>query len=98
MSIERVREYLKQFNAEGRIREFPVSTATVELAAQAAGVEPGRIAKSLSFKLEDRTILVVAALVAEGVSQVSGLEHIRRGYEDLEGQLTALGAEVRLIH
>ena len=33
-----------------------------------------------------------------GVSQVSGLEHIRRGYEDLEGQLTALGAQVRLIH
>ena len=42
--------------------------------------------------------LVVAALGAEGVSQVSGLEHIRRGYEDLEGQLTALGAQVRLIH
>ena len=41
---------------------------------------------------------MVAALGAEGVSQVSGLEHIRRGYEDLEGQLTALGAQVRLIH
>lgn len=43
------------------MREFPVSSATVELAAQAAGVEPGRIAKSLSFKLDERTILVVAA-------------------------------------
>ena len=43
------------------MREFEASTATVELAAQAAGVEPGRIAKTLSFKLEDRTILVVAA-------------------------------------
>ena len=42
--------------------------------------------------------LPMAALGAEGVSQVSGLEHIRRGYEDLEGQLTALGAQVRLIH
>ena len=41
--------------------EFPVSSATVELAARAAGVEPGRIAKSLSFKLGGRTILVVAA-------------------------------------
>ena len=61
MSIERVRAYLEQFGAAERIREFDVSTATVELAAQAAGVEPGRIAKSLSFKLEDRTILVVAA-------------------------------------
>jgi len=46
---------------EERVREFSVSSATVELAAQAAGVEPGRIAKSLSFKLGDRTILVVAA-------------------------------------
>ena len=46
---------------EGRIREFHVSSATVELAAKAAGVEQGRIAKSLSFKLEGRTILVVAA-------------------------------------
>ena len=61
MSIERVRAYLEQFGAAERIREFDVSTATVELAAQAAGVEPGRIAKSLSFKLEERTILVVAA-------------------------------------
>ena len=49
MSIQRVREYLKQFDAAERIREFEASTATVELAAQAAGVEPGRIAKSLSF-------------------------------------------------
>ena len=38
----------------------------------------------------------LAALGAEGTSQVSGLEHIRRGYEDLEGQLAALGAEIRL--
>ena len=61
MSIQRVREYLEQFGAAERIREFAQSTATVELAAQAAGVEPGRIAKTLSFKLEERTILVVAA-------------------------------------
>lgn len=61
MSIERVREYFRQFGLEDRVREFPVSSATVELAAQAAGVEPGRIAKSLSFKLDERTILVVAA-------------------------------------
>lgn len=61
MSIERVRAYFAQFGMEDRIMEFPVSSATVELAAQAAGVEPGRIAKSLSFKLDERTILVVAA-------------------------------------
>ena len=61
MSIERVRAYFAQYGIADRVREFGVSTATVDLAAQAAGVEPGRIAKSLSFKLEERTILVVAA-------------------------------------
>ena len=53
MSIERVKAYFAQYGMEDRIHEFTVSSATVELAAQAAGVEPGRIAKSLSFKLED---------------------------------------------
>ena len=61
MSVEMVKEYLARFGAADRVREFEASTATVELAAQAAGVEPGRIAKTLSFKLEERTILVVAA-------------------------------------
>ena len=61
MSIQRVRAYLAPYGAAERIREFEVSSATVELAARAAGVEPGRIAKSLGFKLEGRTILVVAA-------------------------------------
>ena len=61
MSVEMVKEYLAQFGAADRVRECKPPTATVELAAQAAGVEPGRIAKTLSFKLEDRTILVVAA-------------------------------------
>lgn len=42
MSIERVREYLKQFQADQNILEFPVSSATVELAAQAANCEPAR--------------------------------------------------------
>lgn len=61
MSIERVRAYFAQFGMEDRVTEFQVSSATVELAARAAGVEPGRIAKSLSFKLDERTILVVTA-------------------------------------
>ncbi len=61
MSIERVRAYFAQFGIEDRVREYAESTATVEQAAHAAGVEPGRIAKSLSFKLDERTILVVAA-------------------------------------
>ena len=49
MSIERVRAYFRTLGREGDILEFPVSSATVELAAQAAGVIPARIAKTLSF-------------------------------------------------
>lgn len=61
MSVDRVREYLKPFGLDGKILEFEVSSATVELAAQAAGVIPARIAKSLSFVLPDGPILVVTA-------------------------------------
>ena len=61
MSIEKVREYLRGFGMEERIREFPVSSATVELAAKAVGVEPGRIAKSMSFRLGEEAIVIVMA-------------------------------------
>ena len=61
MSVEKVRAYLEPFGVSDRIREFDVSSATVELAAVAVGVEPPRIAKTLSFKLGDAPILVVAA-------------------------------------
>ena len=61
MSVERVREYLKEYGLEERVKEFAVSSATVELAAQAVGVEAARIAKTLSFHLGDGCVLVVAA-------------------------------------
>ena len=61
MSIEKVRAYFDTLGIADRIQEFPVSSATVELAAQALGVAPARIAKTLSFKLDERTVLVVAA-------------------------------------
>lgn len=61
MSIERVREYFRSQGREQDILEFPVSSATVELAAQAVGVIPARIAKTLSFLVEDGCVLVVAA-------------------------------------
>ena len=61
MSIERVRAYFSQHGMEDRVLEFPVSSATVELAAVAVGCEPARIAKSLSFLVEDKPILVIAA-------------------------------------
>ena len=61
MSIEAVRPFLAAFGREGDIMEFPVSSATVELAAQALNCEPCRIAKSLSFMVDDKPILVIAA-------------------------------------
>lgn len=59
--IEHVRDYLAQFGADGRILEFDVSSATVELAAQALGCEPGRIAKTLSFMANGRPVFIVAS-------------------------------------
>ncbi|MBQ7874990.1 MAG: YbaK/EbsC family protein [Oscillospiraceae bacterium] len=61
MSIEKVREYFKAFGMEERILEFGVSSATVELAAAALGCEGKRIAKTLSFMVEEKPILIVAA-------------------------------------
>jgi prolyl-tRNA editing enzyme YbaK/EbsC (Cys-tRNA(Pro) deacylase) len=61
MSIEKGKAYLKQFGVEDRVRELPVSSATVELAAQALGVEGARIAKTLSFRSGESCILVVTA-------------------------------------
>ena len=62
MSIEKVKQYFKQFSLENRIKEFNVSSATVELAAKALSCEPCRIAKSLSFKIADnKAVIVVAA-------------------------------------
>ena len=61
MSIEKVRAYFKEFGIEDRILEFPVSSATVELAAVAVGCEPRRIAKTLSFMAGEKPILIVTA-------------------------------------
>ena len=59
--IEKVREYFKQFSIENRIIEFNQSSATVELASKALNCEPNRIAKTLSFYLNDSAILIVMA-------------------------------------
>ena len=61
MSIEIVRKYFSSLGMEDRILEFEVSSATVELAAQAVGCIPARIAKTLSFKIGEDPILIVAA-------------------------------------
>lgn len=61
MAIEKVKEFFKNYGLDDRIYEFEVSSATVELAAAALGCEPCRIAKSITFKVEDDAVLVVAA-------------------------------------
>lgn len=61
MAIEKVKEYFKQWDMDDKILEFDVSSATVELAAQAVGCEPKRIAKTLSFMVNEKVILIVVA-------------------------------------
>ena len=61
MSVEKVREYLKQFGKEKDILEMEESTATVELAAKSLGTEEARIAKSLSFYYGEGAMIIVVA-------------------------------------
>ncbi len=61
MSIEKVREYFKGYGIDDKILEFPVSSATVELAAKALNTEGCRIAKTLSFSVNESPILIVTA-------------------------------------
>lgn len=61
MSFERAKEYLKEYGLENKVMEFPVSSATVEEAAKAVGCKDEEIAKTLSFIVEDKPILIVVA-------------------------------------
>ena len=61
MAIEKVREYFRALGMEERIREFQVSSATVDLAAAALKCEPRRIAKSLTFLVGETPVMIVAA-------------------------------------
>ena len=78
MSIQKVRAYFEEFDIAGRIREFDVSSATVELAAVAVGVEGARIAKSLSFMVDGQPVIVVAAGCGAKVvaSRVGGVPEV----------------------
>ena len=61
MSIEKVKRFFQEKGIADRVLEFPVSSATVELAAVAVGCEPARIAKTLSFNVQGHAVLIVAA-------------------------------------
>lgn len=77
MSVEKAKKYLEEKGYLDRVIEPEVSTATVELAAAAIGVEPGRICKSLSFAIDERPILILA----EGMARVDN-----RKYKDTFGK------------
>ncbi|MGI6084140.1 MAG: YbaK/EbsC family protein [Acetivibrionales bacterium] len=61
MAIGKVKEYFKKYGIDSRVREFDVSSETVELAAKALNCEPCRIAKTLSFIVDGSPILIVIA-------------------------------------
>ncbi len=95
MSVEKVREYLKPYGVADRMQEFTVSSATVELAAVAVGVEPARIAKTLSFKIGEDPILVVAAGDAKvDNSKYKGYFHTKAKMLTPEEAVTLIGHAV----
>lgn len=61
MSVDKVKQYFSKYGMESKVLEFEVSSATVELAAAALNCEPGRIAKTLSFLVGEKPILIVSA-------------------------------------
>src|SRR5436305_14210903 len=61
MSLESVRAFFAEKAPDIVVIESPISSATVALAAQAYGVEPGRIAKTLSLRIGERVVLIVAS-------------------------------------
>ncbi len=61
MSLIKAKEHLKKYELDSRIMEFPISSATVKDAALAVGCEEAEIAKTLSFLVEDKAILIVTA-------------------------------------
>ena len=61
MALEKVIEYFKQYNLENRVLILEESTATIELAAKALNIEGQRVAKSLTFKTEEKIIMIITA-------------------------------------
>jgi prolyl-tRNA editing enzyme YbaK/EbsC (Cys-tRNA(Pro) deacylase) len=61
MSLESVRAFFAEKAPDITVVESPISSATVALAAEAYGVEPGRIAKTLSLRISERVVLIIAA-------------------------------------
>jgi prolyl-tRNA editing enzyme YbaK/EbsC (Cys-tRNA(Pro) deacylase) len=85
MSLQSVKDFFSSRHIEIEIIELPVSTATVALAAEAHGVEPGQIAKTLAFKLNDGRVVLV---VAKGDARIDN-----KKFKDAFGKGKMLGLE-----
>lgn len=93
MAIDRARAHLRSLGMEDHVMEFDTSSATVELAAQAVGCEPARIAKTLSFAVGDRVALVVAA----GDARINNRK-FKDAFHAKPKMLAAEDAETRIGH
>lgn len=93
MAIDKARAHLRARGMEDRVLEFATSSATVELAAQAVGCEPARIAKTLSFEMGDRVVLVVAA----GDTRIDNRK-FKDAFHTKPKMLAATDAEARIGH
>ena len=91
MSIDMVISYFKKYNMENRIREFEVSSATVELAAAALNCEPERIAKTLSFIVDRQAILIVTA----GDARIDNIKY--KAQFGTKAKMLALDETINLI-
>lgn len=93
MAIDKVKAYFAEFGREGDVMEFPASSATVELAAQAVGCEPARIAKTLSFAVGDR-------VAARGVrrAMLASRTEVQGPVRNQTPELPAEEAEERIGH
>jgi prolyl-tRNA editing enzyme YbaK/EbsC (Cys-tRNA(Pro) deacylase) len=85
MSLQSVREFFQSRDIQLPIIETEASTATVALAAEAHGVEPGRIAKTLAFRVADGKVIL---LVASGIARVDN-----RKFKEAFGKGKMLGPE-----
>lgn len=93
MAIEKVKAYFEQFGMADKVLELPQSSATVELAAQALGCEPERIAKTLSFRTQEGVILIVAA----GDAKVDNAKY-KQAFHEKAKMLTAQEVEPSVGH
>lgn len=91
MSINRVKEYFRQWGIDDRIMEFDVSSATVSLAAEALSCEPARIAKTLSFNVKGRVILIVMA----GDAKIDNAKY--KAYFDAKAKMLTPDEAVELV-